>query len=171
MVVTDAQINFNAPASLRKWPSIKNQRRTDTAYPRPYRCSMTPSTRVCDSYVQAGFAPSFIRNSHRPPAAIGRRRLNRRTHSRTCPAAGIPVSVTLANVCFDAHNGPTQDIVPSPKCADSGGHPAKIMPAPSAARMAPSQADNGGGSPLIIHIIGSITTGAIELRTATSPAS
>jgi hypothetical protein len=55
--------------------------------------------------------------------------------------------------------------------ANRGSHPAKIMPAPSTARTAPSQAVNGGGSPRMIHIIGSITTGAIELRTATIPAS
>jgi hypothetical protein len=36
MIATDVQINFNASASLRKWPSINNQRRTDTAYPGPY---------------------------------------------------------------------------------------------------------------------------------------
>jgi hypothetical protein len=58
------------------------------------------------------------------------------------------------------------------RCLHSGGnHPAKIMPAPSTARMAPSQAGSGGRSPLINHIIGSITTGAIELKTATTPAS
>jgi hypothetical protein len=36
MTAEDVQINFNAPASLRKWPSIKNERRTDAAYPNPY---------------------------------------------------------------------------------------------------------------------------------------
>ena len=36
MTVEDIQINFNAPASLRKWPSIRNERRTDAPYPNPY---------------------------------------------------------------------------------------------------------------------------------------
>jgi hypothetical protein len=36
MIATDVQINFNASASLRKWPSIDNQRRTDSAYPGLY---------------------------------------------------------------------------------------------------------------------------------------
>jgi hypothetical protein len=34
--MADAQVNFNAPASLRKWPSINKERRTDAAYPEPY---------------------------------------------------------------------------------------------------------------------------------------
>jgi hypothetical protein len=33
MAAVDIQINFDAPASLRKWPSIKNERRTDVANP------------------------------------------------------------------------------------------------------------------------------------------
>jgi hypothetical protein len=36
MAAVDIQLNFNAPASLRKWPSIKNERRTDTPYANPY---------------------------------------------------------------------------------------------------------------------------------------
>jgi hypothetical protein len=36
MIAADIQINFNAPASLRKWPSIRNERRTDAPYPNPY---------------------------------------------------------------------------------------------------------------------------------------
>jgi hypothetical protein len=35
-MAADIQINFEAPASLRKSPSIGNQRRTDTPYPNPY---------------------------------------------------------------------------------------------------------------------------------------
>jgi hypothetical protein len=34
--MADAQVNFNAPASLRKWPSLNKERRTDAAYPGPY---------------------------------------------------------------------------------------------------------------------------------------
>ena len=30
---TDAHVNFDAPASLRKWPSFNNERRTDSAGP------------------------------------------------------------------------------------------------------------------------------------------
>ena len=59
----------------------------------------------------------------------------------------------------------------APRPAAIGIHPAKIMPMPSTARMAPSQADNGDGSPLVIQIMGSITTGAIEPRMAAVPAS
>jgi hypothetical protein len=33
---SDVQINFDAPASLRKWPSLDNERHTDTRYPDPY---------------------------------------------------------------------------------------------------------------------------------------
>ena len=29
----DAHVNFNAPASLRKWPSLNNQRRTEVSGP------------------------------------------------------------------------------------------------------------------------------------------
>jgi hypothetical protein len=36
MIATGVQISIDAPASLRKWPSIKGQRRTETAYPDPY---------------------------------------------------------------------------------------------------------------------------------------
>jgi hypothetical protein len=36
MSPADVQIDFEAPASLQKWPSIGNQRRTDTRYPNPY---------------------------------------------------------------------------------------------------------------------------------------
>jgi hypothetical protein len=36
MTAADIQINFDAPASLRKWPSIRNERRTDAPYPNPY---------------------------------------------------------------------------------------------------------------------------------------
>ena len=32
----DVQINFDAPASLRKWPSLNNERLTETLYPDPY---------------------------------------------------------------------------------------------------------------------------------------
>jgi hypothetical protein len=32
----DVKINFNAPASLRKWPSLDKQRVTDAAYAEPY---------------------------------------------------------------------------------------------------------------------------------------
>ena len=60
---------------------------------------------------------------------------------------------------------------PPPMKMATGIHPAKIMPMPSTARMAPSQADNGDGSPLVIQIMGSITTGAIEPRMAAVPAS
>jgi hypothetical protein len=31
MVGTESQVNFNAPAILRKWPSLNNQRRTEDA--------------------------------------------------------------------------------------------------------------------------------------------
>jgi hypothetical protein len=31
-----AQINFDAPAILRKWPSLKGERVTDTVYAGPY---------------------------------------------------------------------------------------------------------------------------------------
>jgi hypothetical protein len=34
--MTDVQIKFNAPATLRKWPSINKQRLADTAYPEAY---------------------------------------------------------------------------------------------------------------------------------------
>jgi hypothetical protein len=30
---TEAHVNFDAPAVLRKWPSIRNERRTDDASP------------------------------------------------------------------------------------------------------------------------------------------
>jgi hypothetical protein len=30
---TDAHVNFDAPASLRKWPSFNNERRTDSTGP------------------------------------------------------------------------------------------------------------------------------------------
>jgi hypothetical protein len=30
------QINFEAPAGLRKWPSLKAERNTDSLYPEPY---------------------------------------------------------------------------------------------------------------------------------------
>jgi hypothetical protein len=33
---SDIKIDFDAPASLRKWPSIRNERRADAAYPSPY---------------------------------------------------------------------------------------------------------------------------------------
>jgi hypothetical protein len=36
MTAAEIQINFNAPASLRKWPSIRNERRTDSPYSKPY---------------------------------------------------------------------------------------------------------------------------------------
>ena len=36
MTVEDVQINFNAPASLRKFPSIRNERRADAPHPNPY---------------------------------------------------------------------------------------------------------------------------------------
>jgi hypothetical protein len=36
MTAADIQINFNATASLRKWPSIRSERRTDAPYPNPY---------------------------------------------------------------------------------------------------------------------------------------
>lgn len=32
----DVQINFNAPASLRKWPSLNAERLTETHHPGPY---------------------------------------------------------------------------------------------------------------------------------------
>lgn len=36
MTAADIKIDFDAPASLRKWPSIKNERRNDAPYPGPY---------------------------------------------------------------------------------------------------------------------------------------
>ena len=36
MVATDAQVKFDVPASLRKWPSLRNERLTDTQHPSPY---------------------------------------------------------------------------------------------------------------------------------------
>jgi hypothetical protein len=33
MSSTDTHINFDAPATLRKWPSLNNQRRTDASGP------------------------------------------------------------------------------------------------------------------------------------------
>jgi hypothetical protein len=36
MTAADIQINFDAPASLRKWPSIGSERRDDTRFPSPY---------------------------------------------------------------------------------------------------------------------------------------
>jgi hypothetical protein len=33
MPASDVKINFDAPASLRKWPSIKNERRADAPFP------------------------------------------------------------------------------------------------------------------------------------------
>jgi hypothetical protein len=34
--VADNEIDFNAPASLRKWPSVNAQRHHDAQYPTPY---------------------------------------------------------------------------------------------------------------------------------------
>ena len=34
--MTDTQIDFNAPATLRKWPSVKNERVSTTLGARPY---------------------------------------------------------------------------------------------------------------------------------------
>jgi hypothetical protein len=34
--MTAPDINFEAPASLRKWPSLKNERRSDLLHPGPY---------------------------------------------------------------------------------------------------------------------------------------
>jgi hypothetical protein len=36
MPAEDIKINFDAPASLRKWPSVRSERRTDSPYPNPY---------------------------------------------------------------------------------------------------------------------------------------
>jgi hypothetical protein len=36
MTAADIKINFDAPASLRKWPSVKNERRHDALFPNPY---------------------------------------------------------------------------------------------------------------------------------------
>ena len=36
MVGHEVQINFSAPACLRKWPSLNSQRLTETYYPGPY---------------------------------------------------------------------------------------------------------------------------------------
>jgi hypothetical protein len=36
MPAADIKINFDAPASLRKWPSLRNERRNDPPYPNPY---------------------------------------------------------------------------------------------------------------------------------------
>jgi hypothetical protein len=36
MTAADIQINFDAPASLRKWPSLRHERRNDAPYPNPY---------------------------------------------------------------------------------------------------------------------------------------
>jgi hypothetical protein len=36
MTASDIEIDFDAPASLGKWPSIRNERRNDTPYPNPY---------------------------------------------------------------------------------------------------------------------------------------
>jgi len=36
MTAADIKIDFDAPASLRKWPSIRNGRRNDAPYPNPY---------------------------------------------------------------------------------------------------------------------------------------
>jgi hypothetical protein len=36
MTAADIKIDFDAPASLRKWPSIRNERRIDAPYPSPY---------------------------------------------------------------------------------------------------------------------------------------
>jgi hypothetical protein len=36
MAATDAQINFAAPATLRKWPSRENERVTNSPYAGPY---------------------------------------------------------------------------------------------------------------------------------------
>ena len=36
MAITNDQIEFDAPASLRKWPSHRNERISETQYPEPY---------------------------------------------------------------------------------------------------------------------------------------
>jgi hypothetical protein len=36
MTAADVQIDFDAPAALRKWPSIRSERRNDTLYSNPY---------------------------------------------------------------------------------------------------------------------------------------
>jgi hypothetical protein len=36
MTAADIKIDFDAPASLRKWPSIGSERRNDAPYPSPY---------------------------------------------------------------------------------------------------------------------------------------
>jgi hypothetical protein len=36
MTDADIKIDFDAPASLRKWPSIRNERRNDSPYTGPY---------------------------------------------------------------------------------------------------------------------------------------
>ena len=33
MAVTEVQVKFDAPASLRKWPSVRNERISDTQHP------------------------------------------------------------------------------------------------------------------------------------------
>jgi hypothetical protein len=36
MTASDIKIDFDAPATLRKWPSIRGERRNDAAYSNPY---------------------------------------------------------------------------------------------------------------------------------------
>jgi hypothetical protein len=72
MVSNDVQIDFKAPASLRKWSSINNPRGGDTVYPGPYLLFDGTLQRMHTTVdVQTCFAASFIRNTHRASAAIG----------------------------------------------------------------------------------------------------
>ena len=43
---TDVHVDFNASASLRKWPSIGAQKKTDTKHPSPYLL-MEDTLRAC----------------------------------------------------------------------------------------------------------------------------
>jgi hypothetical protein len=105
--VTDAQVNFNAPASLRKWPSINKERRTDAAYPEPYLL-FDGTLDECLREMISKPVSSLIRNTHRTSGAIGERRAICRARSRTRAAARVSISLTSSTSAV----GRTTDLPP-----------------------------------------------------------
>ena len=85
--IPDVHVNFDAPAILRKWPSLNNQRRTEGTGPTARWVTASgsswPSRLPCDTYMR------FM--LHRAP--VGGCRLVGRYHHRTRATSGFSLMI------------------------------------------------------------------------------
>jgi hypothetical protein len=110
----ESSINFDAPAELRKWPSLNNQRRPDRE---TYMVTAGPLDQCIREFMAKPEAARPVRNPYGPPTAAHRGGSVPRVHSRAFAAANFPVRQPFQKATTGHNSAPFHHVLviwPSP---------------------------------------------------------